>query len=316
MSIESNINQYDINGEVFGNLVNDNGIISGFTKDTGISGYNKLLDNFNTFELKTKITTGNDITANQIFFCTTDSPKCPIAINVNKSSFCLYLATNILNWDIANNVLGSHTILANTTYYVKLVYDGNNYILYYSMDDVTYTPTITIEDSRKIAPFIPTIGCWLRDGKADNSIFTGSIDLNHTYLKVDDKIIWKGLKPINEYTVYYLYDSNAFVYADVEPSEKYKFIGKFRINGNNITYRNPSMDLAESYEHGFIIDEKYGSIGYRIYSDGWKEQWGNNANPVFPIAFEEIPVIVERGATNVTRTGMTLPAQKWKVEGY
>ena len=32
------------------------------------------------------------------------------------------------------------------------------------------------------------------------------------------------MKPINEYTVYYLYDSNSFVYSDVEPSEKYKFI--------------------------------------------------------------------------------------------
>ena len=94
-------------------------------------------------------------------------------------------------------------------------------------------------------------------------------------------------------------------------------LGMYKTNNDyEIDSYYPKEDLIDSYNHGFILMEMLGNTGYRIYSDGWKEQWGNNANPVFPIAFEEIPVIVERGATNVTRTGMTLPAQKWKVEGY
>ena len=46
------------------------------------------------------------------------------------------------------------------------------------------------------------------------------------------------------------------------------------------------------------------------------KRWGNLANPTFPIAFDNIPVIVERGATNVTTTGMTIEAGYWKVKGY
>ena len=94
-------------------------------------------------------------------------------------------------------------------------------------------------------------------------------------------------------------------------------LGMYKTNNDyEIDSYYPKEDLIDSYNHGFVIMEMLGETGYRIYSDGWKEQWGNNANPVFPIAFEEIPVIVERGATNVTRTGMTIPTQKWKVEGY
>ena len=85
---------------------------------------------------------------------------------------------------------------------------------------------------------------------------------------------------------------------------------------NNTKFFYPKQDLYESFSHGFVISESLGTTGYRLYSDGWKEQWGNLANPTFPIAFDNIPVIVERGATNVTTTGMTITAQNWKVEGY
>ena len=94
-------------------------------------------------------------------------------------------------------------------------------------------------------------------------------------------------------------------------------LGMYKTNNDyEIDSYYPKEDLNDSYNHGFVLMEMLGETGYRIYSDGWKEQWGNNANPVFPIAFEEIPVIVERGATNVSKIGMTIPTQKWKVEGY
>ena len=78
----------------------------------------------------------------------------------------------------------------------------------------------------------------------------------------------------------------------------------------------PCLDLNESYNHGFVVLESLTNPGYRIYSDGWKKQWGTNANPVFPIAFEEIPLNINRGASAVTKTGMTIEAGYWIVEGY
>ena len=94
-------------------------------------------------------------------------------------------------------------------------------------------------------------------------------------------------------------------------------MGFFNVNNMNITnYYYPTLTLTEAFSHGNVIAESLETIGYRIYSDGWKIQWGNNANPTFPVAFTNIPQIVERDATNVTTTGMTITARNWKVEGY
>ena len=104
------------------------------------------------------------------------------------------------------------------------------------------------------------------------------------------------------------------------PEHKFcKKILKFKTSLNDasiISNFYPKNSIAESYKDRFIIAEQFGTTGYRIWSDGWKEQWGNLANPTFPIAFDNIPVIVERGATNVTTTGMTIEAGYWKVKGY
>lgn len=99
---------------------------------------------------------------------------------------------------------------------------------------------------------------------------------------------------------------------------KFKKIGSFvtASDSNSIIRYYPMEDLATSYQNRYIIKEQSGTTGYRIYSDGWKEQWGNNANPVFPVAFNEIPLSISRGASAVTRTGMTMVAGYWFAKGY
>ena len=105
----------------------------------------------------------------------------------------------------------------------------------------------------------------------------------------------------------------------LNPNTLYKKIGYFVTasdNANNIVRYFPHNDLATDYQNRYIIKEQIGTTGYRIYSDGWKEQWGNLVNPIFPVAFNEVPLIVTRGATNITRTGMTLAAGYWFAKGY
>ena len=118
------------------------------------------------------------------------------------------------------------------------------------------------------------------------------------------------------YNVYYDFVVNDFIYTNVEPTNKSKWIGRFKATSSQLSSYFPTEDLIESFENHFIIAESLGTIGYRIYSDGWKEQWGNNVNPVFPVAFENIPVITTVGATNITTTGMTITAGYWQAEGY
>ena len=86
-------------------------------------------------------------------------------------------------------------------------------------------------------------------------------------------------------------------------------------NGQVISYY-PKNDLATSYVNRFIIAEQQGDMGYKIYSDGWKIQWGNQNNPIFPVAFEKTPLIISPStATNVTNVGMTCNGN-WIVKGY
>ena len=118
------------------------------------------------------------------------------------------------------------------------------------------------------------------------------------------------------YNVYYNFQTNQFIYTNQKLTDGHKFIGLFRANNSKIINVFPTRDLTSSFEHHFVVKEQATTIGYRIYSDGWKEQWGNNANPTFPVAFIRIQQIVERDATNVTTTGMTITARNWKVEGY
>ena len=77
-----------------------------------------------------------------------------------------------------------------------------------------------------------------------------------------------------------------------------------------------TKDLGNLYQDRFIVYEQIGSNGFRVYSDGWKEQWGTKANPSFPISFDEPPYIVPHNATNVTATDMTITAGYWEVKGY
>ena len=117
-------------------------------------------------------------------------------------------------------------------------------------------------------------------------------------------------------TMYYDFINDDFIYSDVEPTNRYKLIGRFKATSSQLSSYFPTRDLTSSFEHHFVVKEQATTIGYRIYSDGWKEQWGNNANPVFPVAFENIPLTTTVGATNITTTGMTITAGYWQAEGY
>ena len=172
-------------------------------------------------------------------------------------------------------------------------------------------------ENYKIIDFynIDTSGEYINDYK--NAIFVDKkeddeIDISEYMRPNTTYYVWLKTNQTNEYS--YIITSSKMNSISNAFS---KLICTYKVdeNGNVVKYY-PRNDVVNSYNDRFLIQEQIGSIGYRIYSDGWKEQWGNNANPVFPIAFEEIPVIVERGATNVTRTGMTIEAGYWSVKGY
>ena len=187
---------------------------------------------------------------------------------------------------------------------------------YKEMFIVSKTDLPVLDDNLEIVDYYPIQASYMDINDYKNAIFIDK--------KEDDEIdITNYLEPNTQYKVYVIANNtNDFTYKVIKSNSiatggPRKLICTYKVdeNGNVVKYY-PRNDVVNSYNDRFLIQEQIGSIGYRIYSDGWKEQWGNNANPVFPIAFEEMPVIVERGATNVTRTGMTIEAGYWSVKGY
>ena len=156
-------------------------------------------------------------------------------------------------------------------------------------------------------------------GKGGDSNTSGSNTIAYNgsngYMKIE-YFNTESLKINVTYNVYYDFINDDFIYSDVEPTNRYKLIGRFKATSSQLSSYFPTRDLTSSFEHHFVVKEQATTIGYRIYSDGWKEQWGNNANPVFPVAFENIPLTTTVGATNITTTGMTITAGYWQAEGY
>ena len=118
---------------------------------------------------------------------------------------------------------------------------------------------------------------------------------------------------LNDSAVVYLTYEGLSEYIDVD----LPYLKLFSYDASSNTYEPLyQKDLGNLYQDRFIVYEQWGSNGFRVYSDGWKEQWGTQSNPTFPITFDEPPYIVPHDATNVTRTGMTVSAGYWEAKGY
>ena len=117
------------------------------------------------------------------------------------------------------------------------------------------------------------------------------------------------------YKIWIYHDGSNFVVQNFETTSM-KYIGTAEYCDNHWTMISPIEDLATSFKHRFLLSEIRGKNGFRVYSDGWKEQWGYGSNPTFYITFNTTPTLVTNGATNVTQKGMTRSQGYWYAEGY
>lgn len=173
--------------------VNIDGTVNNFSN----SNYLKTLDNFNpgndSWEICYKFRTGNSLSAQwcqgtaNAFDCIT-----PL-LGVTDNHFSVYLSSNGSGWDIAQNVQGSYTVLQNTVYWIKLIYSGTDYKLYYSLDNETWIEEIIISNS---TPIVSQGSCIRSVGMnhwSNNSWqpFSGTIYLDESYIKINGDLWWK-----------------------------------------------------------------------------------------------------------------------------
>lgn len=107
-----------------------------------------------------------------------------LTLSQSNSGISIYLSsTSSSSYDIANNLLVP--ILSNNKGWVKIQFTGSQYIISYSLDGISYTTAHTINKNLQVQELftnpIEFGRQWL-----SNRYYDGSIDLNRSYIKIDD----------------------------------------------------------------------------------------------------------------------------------
>lgn len=176
---------YNVN--IVGSLTNNNGVLGNFST----SNYAKLPTNFNPsnnpWEIVFKFTTGNNFSSEVCIVSQTDTNWNGLKLDIDNGH--LWFAVNFT--DNTSGSITSNTILnINTTYYAKIIYNTTNYRMFISTDGMNFTLDETLASSKVISiPDDFTIG-WMKC--APSRYFNGSIDLNGSYIKINNMLWWQG----------------------------------------------------------------------------------------------------------------------------
>lgn len=178
-----------------GLTVSTTGVASNFSSSNHVIS-NQFNPESNTWEMQFKITTGEEVSSIQQFLGGNISNNSGVegGISVN-SKFIYWLGTDTSGYSIAGGIEGTYTVLPNTTYWVKISFDGTAYKLDYSLDGITFVNDITTSSTSVVLADWKFIGV---DGYSKTEAWLGTIDLSETYFKVGDTITWNGANILNE----------------------------------------------------------------------------------------------------------------------
>ena len=178
---------YDFTVAGYPTINNETRIVSGFSTSNYIQAPNVFDPSTNNWTFDTKIKTGNDVTTNQIFVATTQNAYCNLALSVMDGKFHLFLSSDGTSWDLANGLPGNITVETETEYWLRLEYNGEYYLLSYSLDGITFTGDILAMQTGNVGSFTPVFGVWAAVSAGE---FFGEIDLSYTVFKIGNIIDW------------------------------------------------------------------------------------------------------------------------------
>ena len=138
----------EANVDIAGSLINNNGVLSGFS-ESNYAQINQVPSDIESLELVFKFTTGDDITTRQIIHGnTTRNAACPqltFAPNEEHASLLeALIALESATWGSVN--FSSAALAANTTYTSKLTWDNvsKNLVLYLKAEDGDFIQQSTV----------------------------------------------------------------------------------------------------------------------------------------------------------------------------
>lgn len=201
--------------------------------------------NFNTIDNGAKVLLGYN-----------SSGLFKLAIYNKKLEFSVSTSTS--DWNIGQ-IVGTRVFQTHKNYWIKVEFTGSAYNAYVSEDGLTYDLEGTIESSEAfVVPNQFVIG---NGGWQFNEVFTGSIDLNETYIQVDGKMWWKP-EYQNITGWYSTVGSRGVVFGG---------LAKYFSTGNYLTIDNPGVAGQEYEIHGkfYFTSANSTHCVYEISNSSW-----------------------------------------------
>lgn len=140
------------------------------------------------WELHFDIATGADVSNQHNIF---DS-QFGLAFAFANGHFVMALSSNGTSWDLGAPE-GTHAILPNQTYHIRMSWDGSVYKLEFSTDEVTWTTDITVASTASLYPRQIVIG---KDIFTGTHFYNGSINFAHAQLTIAGVVVWEGMEEI------------------------------------------------------------------------------------------------------------------------
>ena len=164
-------------------IINENGIASNFGNNSYVT-FGKLNAGDNPWEMVFKVKYKEHSGFQR--FCGPSSVNLRnLLITVSdEDKLSLYISTNGSDWNISRND-SKTTLINNTTYYIKALFNGTNYILSLSTDGINYNEEINEASTTPMYNGVSTdfqIGCAFSDESQYN--WQGTIDLKESYIQI------------------------------------------------------------------------------------------------------------------------------------
>ena len=271
-----------------GSLKIYNGVVSGFSA----SNYLEVTPSFDvstaqSWEMVYKITTSDKITTGQTICGHTGSSTAdPIAITTNTSKHFALTVSSSTSSSFISAVSGTHTMLPNTAYWLKVTFDGVKYVLSYSLDGVNFTEDVVKENTK--VPYTSNLVLGRQQGSDSEFPFLGAIDLKECYIKIDGELWWTGIVEGTQDVKAYSLDIKKYKYYKevVTEGESYacyqsRFVGYYYaklpldVNGYVFIGPNYGLELAKSVDELSISTDKWVTLTENTASYGTTNEYWN-----------------------------------------
>lgn len=192
-----------INATRIGNpTITDDGILSGLSSSKYLKLETPFNPNTSTWEGIFKIKTGSTLTTSQVIFQsrkgTSYDDRFGVTIAISNNAHFQFWASGNGTGNIFVTT-GAYTVLANTTYWVKIGWNGSSYYVSHSLDGITYDTDGTYTSSTPLYSSLAYtyVGCGAAAG--GDYPFLGSIYLSECSLKTGSQYfpdvwttVWEG----------------------------------------------------------------------------------------------------------------------------